>query len=136
LKYSTVTFVQNNDILRFIDAQHPVAHNKVMVIDGPTVITGSFNFTKTAEHNNAENLLVVQDDQMAASYSPGGELVFNRFRLGTEWFEQGITRDVVCALICEFGHEHSPDHQSAQYHEALCRIGAKEFLLARQGQLA
>ena len=31
-----------------------------MVIDGQTVITGSFNFTKAAEENNAENLLVIR----------------------------------------------------------------------------
>ena len=42
---------------------------------------------------------------------------------------------MVRVLIHEFGHEYSPDHLSAQYHEALCRIGAKVFLLARQGQL-
>jgi len=29
-----------------------------MVIDGKNVITGSFNFTKAAEENNAENLLI------------------------------------------------------------------------------
>ena len=40
-----------------------------MVIDGVTVITGSFNFTKAAEESNAENLLVVQDAQMAARYA-------------------------------------------------------------------
>jgi phosphatidylserine/phosphatidylglycerophosphate/cardiolipin synthase-like enzyme len=33
-----------------------------MVIDGVTVITGSFNFTKAAEQNNAENLLILKDD--------------------------------------------------------------------------
>ena len=71
-----------------------------------------------------------------ASYGPSGELVFNKFRLGADWFEQGITEDVVRVLIHEFGHEYSPDHLSAQYHEALCRIGAKMFLLARQKQLA
>ena len=71
-----------------------------------------------------------------ASYGPGGELVFNKFRLGADWFEHGITEDVVRLLIHEFGHEYSPDHLSAEYHEALCRIGAKMFLLARQGQLA
>ena len=44
-----------------IDARHrAIAHNKIMVIDGGTVITGSFNFTKAAEENNAENLLVIQ----------------------------------------------------------------------------
>ncbi len=33
----------------FIDAQHAIAHNKIMIIDKETVITGSFNFTKAAE---------------------------------------------------------------------------------------
>jgi phosphatidylserine/phosphatidylglycerophosphate/cardiolipin synthase-like enzyme len=68
-KYSSATFVYNNGIPCYIDAKHAVAHNKVMVIDGETVITGSFNFTKAAEDNNAENLLVIQDSDMAAKYA-------------------------------------------------------------------
>jgi len=32
-----------------IDVIHAIAHNKIMIIDGETVITGSFNFTKAAE---------------------------------------------------------------------------------------
>jgi phosphatidylserine/phosphatidylglycerophosphate/cardiolipin synthase-like enzyme len=44
-----------------IDPCHAIAHNKVMVIDGRTVLTGSFNFTHQAEHENAENLLVLRD---------------------------------------------------------------------------
>jgi phosphatidylserine/phosphatidylglycerophosphate/cardiolipin synthase-like enzyme len=32
-----------------------------MVLDGKTVITGSFNFTKNAEEGNAENLLVISN---------------------------------------------------------------------------
>ena len=42
-----------------IDAHHAIAHNKVIVIDGATVITGSFNFTHQAEIENAENLLIL-----------------------------------------------------------------------------
>jgi phosphatidylserine/phosphatidylglycerophosphate/cardiolipin synthase-like enzyme len=68
-KYSSATFLFNNGIPCFIDSQHAIAHNKVMVIDGHTVITGSFNFTKAAENNNAENLLVIQDSEMAAKYA-------------------------------------------------------------------
>jgi hypothetical protein len=71
----------------------------------------------------------------SASYGPDGVLDFNKSRLRTGWFEQGITEDVVRLLIHEFGHQYSLDHLSSQYHEALCRIGAKLFLLARQGQL-
>jgi TonB family protein len=52
-----------------IDAQHAIAHNKVMIIDGETVITGSFNFTKAAEETNAENLLVIQDKRLASAYT-------------------------------------------------------------------
>ena len=51
-----------------IDAKHAIAHNKVMVIDDQTVITGSFNFTKAAEEQNAENLLVIYDKVLAAKY--------------------------------------------------------------------
>ncbi len=36
-----------------------IAHNKVMVIDGGTVITGSFNFTKAAQKDNAENVIII-----------------------------------------------------------------------------
>jgi phosphatidylserine/phosphatidylglycerophosphate/cardiolipin synthase-like enzyme len=48
-------------IQTLIDDQHAIAHNKVMVIDSATVITGSFNFTKAAEAKNAENLHVITD---------------------------------------------------------------------------
>jgi phosphatidylserine/phosphatidylglycerophosphate/cardiolipin synthase-like enzyme len=52
-----------------IDASHAIAHNKVMVIDGRTVLTGSFNFTRQAEHENAENLLVLKNHHdLAAHY--------------------------------------------------------------------
>ena len=40
-----------------------------MVIDGETVITGSFNFTKAAEENNAENLLIIHDKKLAEWYT-------------------------------------------------------------------
>lgn len=51
-----------------IDTKHSIAHNKVMIIDGVTVITGSFNFTNAAEDKNAENLLVVRDKIIARKY--------------------------------------------------------------------
>jgi len=51
-----------------IDTKHSIAHNKVMIIDGATVLTGSFNFTNAAEDKNAENLLVVRDKAIAKKY--------------------------------------------------------------------
>jgi phosphatidylserine/phosphatidylglycerophosphate/cardiolipin synthase-like enzyme len=43
-----------------IDHEHAIAHNKIIIIDGSTLITGSFNFTNQAEHENAENLLIIK----------------------------------------------------------------------------
>jgi hypothetical protein len=60
-KYSAATFLHNFGIQPLMDAAHAIAHNKVMVIDSTTIITGSFNFTKAAEEKNAENMLVIKD---------------------------------------------------------------------------
>lgn len=59
--YSSSRFLLNNNVPVLIDARHAIAHNKVMIIDGRTVITGSFNFTKAAQEKNAENLVVFSD---------------------------------------------------------------------------
>ena len=67
-QYSSATFLFNTGIPTKIDSQHALAHNKVMIIDGETVITGSFNFTKAAEEKNAENLLVIRDKKLAERY--------------------------------------------------------------------
>lgn len=62
-KYSAATFLQNAGIPVMIDDSHKIAHNKIIVIDRSTLITGSFNFSKNAEHDNAENLLVIKGNQ-------------------------------------------------------------------------
>ena len=46
-----------------IDHKPAIAHNKIILIDGKTVITGSFNFTLSAEKRNAENCLFVSGQQ-------------------------------------------------------------------------
>lgn len=59
-KYSAATFLANAGIPVLIDGQHAIAHNKIIIIDRNTLITGSFNFSKAAEEKNAENLLVIK----------------------------------------------------------------------------
>ncbi len=52
-----------------VDTVPGLMHNKIMIVDGATVITGSFNYTWSAEHKNAENLLVIHDPTLAAEYT-------------------------------------------------------------------
>lgn len=56
-----------------IDAKHAIAHNKIIIIDDRVVMTGSFNFTKNAEENNAENLLIIHDSSVAKRYNQNWE---------------------------------------------------------------
>ncbi|WP_051296655.1 phospholipase D family protein [Anaeroarcus burkinensis] len=65
-KYSSLTFLQNAGIPVQIDKDFQIAHSKIMIIDGIDVITGSFNFTKSAEQSNAENCLVIHGNQALA----------------------------------------------------------------------
>jgi phosphatidylserine/phosphatidylglycerophosphate/cardiolipin synthase-like enzyme len=45
----------------WIDDSVRIAHNKVMIIDGTDLITGSYNFTYSAAYANAENLLYLRN---------------------------------------------------------------------------
>ena len=58
-------YIDEFKILTFIDDAHGITHDKIMIIDRQTVITGSFNFTKAAEEKNAENLLIIQSPELA-----------------------------------------------------------------------
>jgi len=65
----------------------------------------------------------------SATYGPG-HLTFNVGRLGRLWFEAGPNTAVDRLLIHELGHHFSSDHLSEEYHDALCKLGARMTLLA------
>jgi hypothetical protein len=64
----------------------------------------------------------------------GGRLIFNVGRLGYDWFERHPAEswEIEALLIHEFGHYDCGDHLSADYYDALCRIGAKLSVLKLQ----
>ena len=66
-RYSAAKFLQDVGIPVFIDHKHAIAHNKVIIVDGTVVITGSYNFTAAAETHNAENMIVLKGN-VARSY--------------------------------------------------------------------
>jgi len=64
----TARFLARHHIPIWIDTRPNIAHNKVMVIDQATVVTGSFNFTRAAQYNNTENVLIINDAKLAKKY--------------------------------------------------------------------
>ena len=67
-RYAVTAFLTNNQIPFLIDYKPAIAHNKVMIIDGREVITGSFNFTKAAQYKNAENVIIERSIMVSQRY--------------------------------------------------------------------
>ena len=51
-----------------LDGEDGLMHNKVLIIDGQTVVLGSYNFTASAARYNDENIVVLHSPQVAAQY--------------------------------------------------------------------
>jgi phosphatidylserine/phosphatidylglycerophosphate/cardiolipin synthase-like enzyme len=66
--FSSVKLLTDYHIPVWIDFQPAIAHNKIMIIDNNTVISGSFNFTRAAEERNAENVIIMTDTHLAMKY--------------------------------------------------------------------
>lgn len=71
---STAPDLSRSGVLLKTDRWEPLMHNKVMIIDRRTVITGSYNFSASAENRNAENLLFIDDEKIAALFLKNFEL--------------------------------------------------------------
>jgi phospholipase D len=52
----------------FIDYKPKIAHNKVIIFDNKKILTGSYNFTMSAQWKNAENYVIIDSASLAKSY--------------------------------------------------------------------
>jgi phosphatidylserine/phosphatidylglycerophosphate/cardiolipin synthase-like enzyme len=51
-----------------LDGNQGQMHHKVMIIDGQIVVTGSYNFSASAENTNDENVMVIYNPDIALLY--------------------------------------------------------------------
>ncbi len=60
-----------------LDGNPRLMHHKVIIIDGQVVVTGSYNFSNNAEHNNDENTLIIYNSSIAAQYTAEFQKVYS-----------------------------------------------------------
>ena len=72
-RYTGATYLANAGVPVWIDDAPAIAHNKVLILDDRTVITGSFNFTRSADTRNAENVVVIESPTVAGWFSRNWE---------------------------------------------------------------
>ncbi len=131
-KYSSADFLVNMGIPVRIDARHAIAHNKVMVIDGQTVITGSFNFTKAGRDQQCRE---PAGDPLAGT---GGEVrgqlegscrPFRSLRrYGTEGYSQSHraeSADPVAPATNPAAAGYVASRNSQVFHRADCKSAAR-----------
>src|SRR5882762_7146133 len=62
-KKSELDFLSRKGIDTYLDSKHEKAHNKVILIDGQSIITGSFNFSDRDDEKKADNLVLIEGKQ-------------------------------------------------------------------------
>jgi len=67
--YSSAPLLDRGGVEIRTDRREALHHNKYMVIDGLVVVTGSYNFTRSAEMENAENVIIVRDAAVARAFA-------------------------------------------------------------------
>ena len=67
-KYSRDEYLAERGAEIYLDENEHTMHHKVIVIDGETVITGSYNFSASAEEKNDENVLILHAPAIARAY--------------------------------------------------------------------
>jgi len=65
--YSQAVRCKEAGLSVYLDRKHPIAHNKVRIIDGRFLISGSFNDSRAA-NRNAENLYFEDDAATVKRY--------------------------------------------------------------------
>lgn len=70
-------FAQNQlDV--YLDGNDGLMHHKVMIIDGEIVITGSYNFSRSAEIRNDENMVFIYNHDIAELFLQEFEKVYTQ----------------------------------------------------------
>jgi len=62
-KYSKYKYLLDSGIAVIQDRHTGIMHNKIAIIDGRILFTGSYNWSKSAEERNEENLLEFIDEK-------------------------------------------------------------------------
>ncbi|HSG26102.1 MAG TPA: phospholipase D-like domain-containing protein [Anaerolineales bacterium] len=67
-EYSEFPFLYCNGLSVRLDGNPRTMHHKVLIIDRQIVVTGSYNFSVNADTSNDENVIMIDNSQIAAEY--------------------------------------------------------------------
>lgn len=74
---SDTRYLKNKGVNLRIYKGSGLMHNKIGIVDGKVLITGSFNWTDNAEKDNQENLVIITNKSLIDQYAKHFEAMWN-----------------------------------------------------------
>ena len=75
-QYSEYMRLRNLGVQVRNDTNSALMHDKVGIVDGKIVLTGSFNWSNAAENSNNENLIILYGQTLAAQYEQNFQTIW------------------------------------------------------------
>ncbi len=72
--------INESEIEVVLDNEKTLQHNKIFIIDNTTVITGSFNPTKSANTRNDENIIILRQQNIVDEYVKEFERIYSELK--------------------------------------------------------
>jgi phosphatidylserine/phosphatidylglycerophosphate/cardiolipin synthase-like enzyme len=80
-KWSTWEQLKSENVEVIVDKNSKVFHHKVIIFDEKKVLTGSFNFTNSAQNKNDENSIIIHSSEISEEYIKEFKRYWNIYNL-------------------------------------------------------
>lgn len=80
------TFIAKGGLLRFMNTRKILMHNKFCIFDKKVLVTGSYNWTYSAEARNAENIIVTNEKDVCTAFVGQFENMWNELPVVEKFF--------------------------------------------------
>lgn len=95
-------YLQKGGKLCFVNKRNILMHNKFCIFDGSILITGSYNWTYSAEIKNAENIIITDEGNVCQDYSKYFANLWNQLTEINEYSRMSVTDIEAESLIQEY----------------------------------
>lgn len=69
-------FLRQSGVEARLDGSPELQHNKVILVDGEVTVSGSYNFTRSADRSNDENIVIVHDPSITSLFTAEFERLY------------------------------------------------------------
>ena len=95
-------YLQKGVKLCFVNTRNILMHNKFCIFDGSILITGSYNWTYSAESRNAENIIITDAENVCEDYTKYFTYLWNQLTEVNEYNRMSISDIEADILIQEY----------------------------------